>query len=188
MNMKDIIEADRFRYFGTKNPSMRQMFGGEGLQLRYLNAFRRAQDATGLANKWWRFRLSRLSRKTLIQIPWCCRIGPGFYIGHMGRVIVNPRAKIGANGNIATGVTIGAVSCGRLEGAPTIGDEVWIGTNAVVVGDITIGDDVVIAPGAYVNFDVPSHSVVIGNPGIVHAKANATEGMIQNKVDKREWR
>ncbi len=49
---------------------------------------------------------------------------------------------------------------------PTIGDEVWIGANAVIVGGITIGNNVLIAPNAYVNTDVSSGSVVIvmGNP------------------------
>lgn len=40
----------------------------------------------------------------------------------------------------------------------------------MIVGAIEIGDDVLIAPGAFVNFDVPAHSLVIGNPGIIHAK------------------
>ncbi len=59
-----------------------------------------------------------------------------------------------------------------------IGNRVWIGVNATVVGKVTIGDDVLIAPGAFVNFDVPSHSVVLGNPAQIHHKENATEGYI----------
>ena len=58
----------------------------------------------------------------------------------------------------------------------------WIGTNAVIVGKITIGDDVMIAPNAFVNFDVPSHSIVVGNPGKVSHKDNATEFYINNEV------
>ena len=58
----------------------------------------------------------------------------------------------------------------------------WIGPNAVIVGGIKIGNDVMIAPGAYVNFDVPDHSIVIGNPAVVHARENATEGYINRKV------
>ncbi len=59
----------------------------------------------------------------------------------------------------------------------------WIGANAVVVGGVRIGADVAIAPGAYVNFDVPDHSVVIGNPGVIHHKERATAGLLQNLVD-----
>lgn len=58
----------------------------------------------------------------------------------------------------------------------------WIGANAVVVGRIQIGSDVLIAPGAYVNFDVPSHSIVVGNPAKIVAKENATEKYIKNTV------
>ena len=58
----------------------------------------------------------------------------------------------------------------------------WIGANAIVVGRIQIGSDVLIAPGAYVNFDVPSHSIVLGNPAIFVAKENATEKYIKNTV------
>lgn len=45
---------------------------------------------------------------------------------------------------------------GGRQGAPGIGNEVWIGINAAIVGKITIGDDVLIAPNSYVNCDVPS--------------------------------
>ena len=109
-------------------------------------------------------------------------IGEGLYIGHTGRVIINPMVKIGRNCNIATGVTIGAEQQGLRAGAPTIGSEVWIGTNAVIVGKINIGNDVMIAPNAFVNFDVPDHSIVMGNPAKIIYKLNATEGYINNKV------
>ena len=58
----------------------------------------------------------------------------------------------------------------------------WIGTNAVVVGNIRIGNDVLIAPLSFVNFDVPDHSIVIGNPARIIARENATAGYIENKV------
>ena len=46
--------------------------------------------------------------------------------------------------------------------------------NAMVVGNINIGNDVLIAPNAYVNFDIPSHSIVVGNPGVIIHKDHAT--------------
>ena len=84
--------------------------------------------------------------------------------------------------NIATGVTIGQENRGTRKGTPVIGNSVWVGTNAVIVGNINIGDDVLIAPLSFVNFDVPSHSVVIGNPARVIHKDNATEGYIEKTV------
>ena len=64
----------------------------------------------------------------------------------------------------------------------TIGDNVWIGTNAVVVGDIEIGDDVLISPNTFVYHSVPSHSTVRGNPSVVKPKLGATDKVINNRV------
>lgn len=71
---------------------------------------------------------------------------------------------------------------GGRQGVPTIGNDVWIGINAIVVGKITIGDDVMIAPNSYVNCDVSSHSIAIGNLCIIKNRENATEGYIDRKV------
>ena len=84
--------------------------------------------------------------------------------------------------NIGKGVIIGRENSGKRKGAPVIGDEVWIGINAVIVGNIHIGNDVLIDPNAYVNFDVPDHSIVIGNPAMIKHCDYATEGYINNKV------
>lgn len=144
--------------------------------------FRKHTHASGLIKLYYKVQLKILSRKTHIQIELGTKIGEGFYIGHLGRVIINEDAVIGKNCNIATGVTIGQTNRGPRKGAPTIGDSCWIGTNAVIVGNITIGSDVLIAPLAYVNFDVPDHSIVIGNPGRIIPRENATEGYVENKV------
>ena len=84
--------------------------------------------------------------------------------------------------NIATGCTIGQVNRGKRKGAPIIGDGVWIGTNAVIVGAVRVGSDVLIAPNAYVNCDIPDHSVVFGNPCIIKHKDNATKEYVNNKI------
>ena len=111
-------------------------------------------------------------------------IGPGLYLGHAHNINVNPNAVIGKNCNLNKGCTIGQENRGSRRGVPTLGDCVWIGTNAVVCGKITIGDDVLIAPNAYVNFDVPAHSVVIGNPGKIYRKEHATEGYVMHCIDE----
>ena len=55
---------------------------------------------------------------------------------------------------------LGQIDFGAKAGVPRIGDNVFLGTNSIVVGKIKIGNDVLIVPGAYVNFDVPDHSIV----------------------------
>ncbi|MDQ2833210.1 MAG: serine acetyltransferase [Acidobacteriota bacterium] len=106
-------------------------------------------------------------------------IAPGLYLGHFGGVVVSPYAVLGANINLAQGVTIGATSRGSRKGAPTLEDRVWVGANAIIVGKITIGAEALIAPGAYVNFDVPGKSVVLGNPGKVVSDAGSA-GYVNN--------
>jgi serine O-acetyltransferase len=79
-------------------------------------------------------------------------------------------------------VTIGQTNRGKKAGCPKIGNRVFIGAGAVLVGKIVVGDDVIIAPNAYVTIDVPCNSMVIGNPGrcfpIFSHDANPTEGYV----------
>lgn len=96
-------------------------------------------------------------------------------------ITINSEVVIGSNCNIHKGVTIGQENRGLRKGVPTIGDCVWIGVNATIVGKITIGDDVLIAPNSFVNCDVPSHSIFYGNPCIIKHRENATEGYINRK-------
>lgn len=103
---------------------------------------------------------------TGIQIPVGTQIGPGLKIGHFGNIVINPESKIGKNFSIAQGALIGNAQ-GKKMGVPTIGDNVVMGANSIVIGGISIGDYVLIAPGAFVNCDIPSHSIVIGNPAII---------------------
>ena len=126
--------------------------------------------------------LMHLSNRTKIQIPARTSIGEGLYIRHLGRIIINPDAKLGRNINISTGVTIGMENRGKRKGSPVICDNCWIRTNAVIVGNVRIGSDVLIAPLTYVNFDVPDHSIVIGNPGKIIPKENATADYICNCI------
>ncbi|MGN0556588.1 MAG: serine O-acetyltransferase [Acutalibacteraceae bacterium] len=180
--MNEMFRTDLTRVYGSGGPSVLQRVKMPP-ELKYLRAFRSAAAAKGRFRRiFGKLLLRRMSRITGIQISRETQIGKGFYIGHFGRLIVNPEAVIGDNVNIATGVTIGQESRGVRKGCPTIGNNVWIGTNAVIVGKITVGDDVLIAPLSFVNFDVPAHSIVIGNPAKIISREGATEGYILNKV------
>ena len=123
-----------------------------------------------------------LSRKYGIEVSDTAKIGRGIYLGHPYNITIGANTVIGDNVNLHKGCTIGTISTGKRAGSPIIGNCVFVGINATVVGGCTIGDDVVIAPNAFVNFDVPSHSVVIGNPGVIHQKEGATEGIILHRV------
>lgn len=180
--MKNVFSKDLYRYYGDKGESlaMRMLRPPE---LRYIALFRKANTCKFRPLKlYYTVRLKHMSHKTLIQIPARTEIGEGFYIGHSGRVIINPEAKLGKNMNVSTGVVIGYENRGKRKGAPTFDGNCWIGANAVIVGNIHIGEDVLIAPLSFVNFDVPPHSVVIGNPAKIIQKDNATEEYICNTI------
>ncbi|QQN56436.1 serine acetyltransferase [Anaerococcus obesiensis] len=111
------------------------------------------------------------------------KIGKGLYIGHPFAITINPESIIGENCNIHKGVTIGQENRGKKKGTPSIGNEVWIGINSTIVGNVRIGNDVLISANSFVNFDVPDHSIVIGNPGKIIPKENATKDYINNKYN-----
>lgn len=175
-------QYDVYRYYKRHKETIREKLSRPN-GLKYLRIFRKYKACNNrIIKKVYQIRLHRISNKSFIQIPHGTRIGKGFYIGHNGPIIINPGATIGDNCNIATGVVIGQENRGKRKGCPTIGNEVWIGANSVIVGKISIGDDVLIAPLSYVNFDVPSHSIVIGNPAKIIHRENATENYINKKT------
>ena len=113
------------------------------------------------------------------DIPAQTIIGKGLKLEHQNGIVLNPGVIIGEYCTLLNGVLCGNEKRGNRMGTPTIGNKVYIGTNAIIVGNISVGNDVLIAPGAYVNFDVPDHSIVIGNPGKIILKYNATESYIE---------
>ena len=180
--MNSVFKKDLYRYYGENGePFLKRVF--RPLEIKYIHLFRKANLCKFLPLKlFYMLKLMRLSRRTQIQIPARTNIGEGFYISHLGRVIINPDSKLGKNINVSTGVVIGQENRGVRKGCPVIGDNCWIGANSVIVGNAKIGSDVLIAPLAYVNFDVPDHSIVIGNPGRIIPRENATEDYICNCV------
>lgn len=111
-----------------------------------------------------------------------CHVEYGLLIVH-GGIKVNSKAVIGNNCTLFSSCVIGSVRDGKRAGVPVLGNDVYVGVNAAIIGGITIGDDVVIAPNSFVNINVPSHSVVFGNPAIVKHKDSATKFYTYNKVE-----
>lgn len=182
--MLSYIQSDLFRYI-PESYSLKSLvkgFRSQGFRYMFFRRLKEHYGSRSLIGLFSKIFLRHYSNKYGFQIGG--KIGAGFYIGHFGTIVVSVNAVIGRNCNIAPGVTIGATRRGDKAGAPRIGDYVWIGTNAVLVGNFTIGNDVLIAPGAYVNFDVPDHSLVIGNPGKITFKENATKGYINNVLNE----
>jgi serine O-acetyltransferase len=106
-------------------------------------------------------------------------IGHGLYMSHCGNIAISDDVKIGNNCNISQNVTIGQTNRGNRQGCPVIGDNVYIGPGAAVIGGIQVGNNVAIGANAVVTKDVPDNAVVVGNPGRVISYEGST-GYINN--------
>jgi serine O-acetyltransferase len=93
-------------------------------------------------------------------------IGPGLCIRHGHGIVVGGYARIGAGAVLLQQVTIGSPDPARIEAMPTIGDRVFLGAGAKILGAITIGDDVFVGVNAVVAQDVPSGSRVVVRGGV----------------------
>ena len=107
---------------------------------------------------------------TGISIPASVKIGKSFYIGHFGSIIFNANSVIGDNCNISQGVTLGVSGQGGKRGAPRLGNNIYVGANAVIAGQIQIGSNVIIAANSLVNTSIPNNSIVMGVPAKVVKK------------------
>lgn len=101
---------------------------------------------------------------TGISIPYSAQIGDHFYIGHFGGIIINASAVIGNNCNISQGVTIGISGRGSWRGVPRIGNNVYMGANSVIIGNITVGDNAVIGANSLITESVDPNITVVGVP------------------------
>ncbi len=98
-----------------------------------------------------------------IRLELSADIGPGFYIGHFGAICVR-RCRIGANCSIGHLTDIAAAGNGL---GPVIGDRVWIGAHAHIVGNYRVGSGATLSAGAAVRQDVPVAALYLGNPARV---------------------
>ena len=96
------------------------------------------------------------------QISATTRIGEGMWMAHPYSTIINADS-IGKNFRCIHLTTIGAKS----EGRPTIGDNVSLGANVTVIGNIHIGNNVTIGAGSVVVKDIPDNCIAVGNPAKV---------------------
>jgi serine O-acetyltransferase len=134
-----------------------------------------------------KFRLHVLKNISELDIPLGTKIGRGLMIYHTGRVIINPRALLGENVTLSPGSVIGK-SIDLKSGEshyPIIGDQVYIGANSCVMGNVKVGSNVLIAANTFVNRDIPENSIVFGNPAIIKRRENPTKYYIKNIIHKK---
>lgn len=181
-----MINKDLYRYTGSnsKNAFIRFLFANPGFKFiffwRLSKKYKRKSLIGFISYQFFK----HYSFKFGYQIPLSVDIGEGLLLPHYGFVVINGGSKIGSNCNILQGVTLGNTKGGKNPGNPTIGNEVYIGPSATLVGKIKIGNRVLIAPNSFVNFDVPDDSIVLGNPAKIISKNNPTKEYISNLIIK----
>ena len=185
---KFLIYSDLYRITGYANAAslIWHIFRGEGFKYNFwMRTCSYTRSNTFLKYSVYpfaKFLLVRLRYKLGISIPEDTKIGSGFYIGHFGGIVVNGKSVIGKNCNISQGVTLGQANRGRRQGYPILGDNIYIGPGAKIVGavkignnvfiganstvlrGVTIGDRVIVGAGTVVNRDIPAMHIAFGNP------------------------
>ncbi len=110
--------------------------------------------------------LSQASRfMTGIEIHPGAKIGGRFFIDHGMGVVIGETAIIGDDVLIYQGVTLGGAGLEKGKRHPTVGNNVVIGAGAKILGNIIIGDNSYVGANAVVIKDVPPNSTVVGVPG-----------------------
>ena len=125
----------------------------------YSNLFHNSKKHLLLHYIWYKFKLHKHSVKLGFTIP-INAFGPGLSIAHYGTIVVSSAAKVGKNCRIHEGVNIGATNGSA--SAPQIGDNVFIGTGAKIIGDISIANDVAIGANAVVVKSITESGVTYG--------------------------
>lgn len=96
------------------------------------------------------------------ELPPTVKCGAGLRLAHVGRgVTINPRVRIGSNVTIYHRVTLGVIGSDK-DNVPIIGDNVYLGTAATVIGRVSIGDGAKVGAGATVLNDVPPGHTAVG--------------------------
>ena len=105
-------------------------------------------------------------------------IGPGFRITHTSGVVIGAGVVAGRNLTVYNSTNLGARKRGGMrtqeDGMPRLGDGVFIGAGARVLGPVNLGDGVVVGANAVLVTDVPPHTTVVGIPARPVSRADDT--------------
>ncbi len=135
-------------------------------------------------NHWlWQKKLYLLARMTAhiarfltgIEIHPGAIIGNRFFIDHGMGIVIGETAEIGDDVSIYHGVTLGGTTWNKGKRHPTLENNVVIGAGAKILGPITIGAGSRVGCNAVVVKDTPAGSTVVGVPGHIVVKKDATE-------------
>ena len=128
--------------------------------------------------------LSHIGRfLTGIEVHPAAKIGPGFFIDHGMGVVIGETAEIGKSVILYQGVTLGGTGKEKGKRHPTLRDNVIVGTGTKILGPITIGNNVKIGANSVVLRSIPDNATVVGVPGRITKKKiirmTTEEGLVE---------
>lgn len=100
------------------------------------------------------------------DIAPAAEFGPGLMIGHGVGLVVGHKVRVGARAHLLHGATLGGTTPRHRAEMPRLGDDVFVGAGACVLGDITVGDGAFVGVNAIVTEDVPARSKVVSTAGV----------------------
>ena len=105
-----------------------------------------------------------------IEVSRHARIGPGLRLPHPMGIIIAPNVTLGADCDLYADVRL-VLAHGSKQG-PRIGNHVFLGDGAKVVGDVSVGDHAVIGVSTVVTRDIPAHATAVGIPARIVDERN----------------
>ena len=127
------------------------------------------------------YRYHRFRKKLGFSIPLNV-FGPGLSIAHYGTIVINGNARIGKNCRIQECTTIGATNGSKK--APVLGDNIFIGSGARIIGDIRIENNVAIGANAVVVNDIVEQGITVaGVPEKKISNNNSYSNLNKKVVD-----
>ena len=143
---------------------------------KFIKLKKRIVNAKTPINKWWYLRKYNLIMyKNNTVIPFDAIIGENLVMPHgLSGVFISQGAKIGNNCVIFQQVTIGSntLSDSKKKGSPIIGNNVYIGAGARIIGNVKIGNNVRIGANAVVVTDIPDNCTVVGEKSRIISHEN----------------
>jgi len=117
-----------------------------------------------------------------VELPWNTKIGSGLCIFHGQGLVINDNTVIGKNCILRQNTTIGhkKIQNNQYSKAPIIKDNVDVGANVIIIGEVIIGEHSIIGAGAVVTKDVAPYSIVAGNPAKIIKRKVTHEENITN--------
>ena len=112
---------------------------------------------------------------TQIEIHPGATIGRRFFIDHGAGIVIGETSEIGDDVLMYQGVVLGGTALEKKKRHPTIGNNVVIGSRAVILGAITIGDSARVGSGSVVIKSVPPGCTVVGVPGRIVEEQRAAK-------------